>query len=1028
MTRVFTLLLPYFFSTFFLPAPVFSQNPPYWQQKASYAIEVRLDDVRHELHGNIRIEYTNNSPDTLSFIWFHLWPNAYKNLNTAFANQQLENRNTKFYFSKPEERGYIDSLDFRSEGRKLEWQYDSIHIDVCKVFLAEPLASGETLTVTTPFHVKIPESFSRLGHVRQSYQITQWYPKPAVYDNNGWHPMPYLDQGEFYSEFGSFDVKITLPKNYVVGASGNLQNEDELQWLNELAEKTAKLTKFEGDEGFPPSDSVMKTLHYKLDNAHDFAWFADKRFHVLKGEVALPHSQRKITTWAMFTNHDADLWKNSLEYLHDAAYYYSLWIGDYAYDQVTAVEGALSAGSGMEYPTITIIGSSRNASELETIIMHEVGHNWFYGMLGTNERDHPWMDEGINSFYENRYLLRKYPDKKWLSQFKFDGVKRFLDLNNYPLDFTDELGYLYTATRHLDQPIELPAVKYYYINYGTIVYFKTAIVFKHLQAYLGDSIFDNIMQRYFDEWRFKHPQPEDLRTLFETMSGKNLSWFFDDLIGTDKKMDYKISKIKKDKVNNIHTLKVANKSGIAAPVSVSALRKDTVAKTIWMEGFEGEREIEILNEKYQQYRIDAAGATTEIKRRNNNYRVSGLLHKSERLRFQMFGSVENPQRTQLFFTPAVGWNNYDKTLVGIAFYNHVLPFKRFEFELVPLFGTGSLQFAGMGSVGYNFYLKKSRLHNINLSLQGRRFSYDLFPDALNYNKIQPVLSFEFRKKNPRSWVDKKLVLRNVQVWQDHREYNQELKAYENVTTRYCLNEAAFFWNNSRVINPFGFSLALQQQRENFIRVFGEFNCKITYDSERKGLFIRLFAGGFPYNNRDESKIPDPRFRMNFSTGKELYQKDFLFDEYFFGRNETEIFSSQQVVAKEGGFRSHNNFGQTDKWITTVNLTSTIPGKIPIRPYTSFGIYGDEGSNFNMAYELGLAVAILPDIFEIYFPLVSITQYTPEGGDTETAKWYLGLDKEDPDNLYYGEKYWSLITFQFNIKKMNPFDAVKKLPF
>ncbi|HXH17880.1 MAG TPA: M1 family metallopeptidase [Chitinophagales bacterium] len=988
-------------------------------------IEVELNDVTHELKGNIKMEYTNHSPDELPFIWFHLWPNAYRNLNTAFAKQQLENGSTTFYFSKPEQRGYIDSLSFQADGKILNWKIDSVHIDICKVFLPKPLKSGESITITTPFLVKIPGSFSRLGHTGQAYQITQWYPKPAVYDKYGWHPMPYLDQGEFYSEFGSFDVKITLPKNYVVGASGNLQNEEELQWLNELAEKTAKQTDFGKDTGFPPSDSLTKTLHYKLENAHDFAWFADKRFHVLKGEVTLPHSGKKVTTWAMFTNQDAELWRKSLEYIHDAIYYYSKWIGDYAYDQVTAVEGALSAGRGMEYPTITIIGKAGSAPELETIIVHEVGHNWFYGMLGTNERDHAWMDEGINSFYEMRCLGTKYPGKKWLESFDAPRLRRFLDIDDYPLKFLNELLYLYNARQHLDQPIALKSTDFTPGNYATIVYAKTALLFDHLKAYLGDSLFDHIMQQYFEEWKFKHPMPEDLRMLFESASGKNLSWFFDELIATNNKVDYKISSVKKDKINNIHTLTLTNKTGVASPVPVSAIRKDTIAKTIWVDGFEGSRDIEIVNDNYHHYRIDADRITPELNRKNNNYRLRGMLHKAERLRFQMFGSIENPNKAQLFFTPVAGWNNYDKTLVGIAFYNHFLPFKNFEFELVPLFGTGSVEFAGIGRIGYTFCMKRTKIHNISLSVHGKRFSYDLFPDGLSYNKVQPVLTLGFRKKNPRSREMKFLSLRTVVVWQEYRRYNTEIRANENVISHYFVNEAVFYWNNSRVINPCGFNLALQQGN-NFVRTFGEFSYQLTYNSRNKGLFVRLFAGGFVRNDRDASRLPDPRFRMNFSTGKEQFQKDFLFDEYFFGRNQTDGLASQQIVTKEGGFRSHNDFGQSDEWLASVSFSSAIPGKIPIRPYTSIGLYGEEG--VSMAYELGLAAVIVPGIFEIYFPLVSLVRYHLPDGTAQTRKWYPGLDKNDSVNLYSGEKYRSLITFQFNIRKMNPFELIKQLPF
>ena len=300
-------------------------------------------------------------------------------------------------------RSYIDSLSFKVNNQVVEVIYDSVNIDICKIILNQPLKPGDSINISTPFRVKIPSAkISRFGHIDNAYYITQWYPKPAVFDQYGWHAMPYLEQGEYYSEFGSFDVSITLPKNYVVGATGDLQNESELEWLNMKAENDKKSYAYTDDKSFPPSDTETKTLNYKQNNVHDFAWFADKRFHVLKGEVELPHTNKKITLWSMFTNTSASLWKHSLEYMHDAAYYYSLWIGDYPYNQITCIDGTSATGGGMEYPNITIINSSSDAYELETVIMHEIGHNWFYGILGSNERMHGWMDEGINTFYEQR--------------------------------------------------------------------------------------------------------------------------------------------------------------------------------------------------------------------------------------------------------------------------------------------------------------------------------------------------------------------------------------------------------------------------------------------------------------------------------------------------------------------------------------------------------------------------------------------------------------------------------------------------
>ncbi|MDW8335057.1 MAG: M1 family metallopeptidase, partial [Bacteroidia bacterium] len=391
----------------------------YFQQQTDYIIRVRLDDQKHRLTATEEIRYTNNSSDVLKEMYFHLWPNAYSSKRTAWAKQMVENGKSEFHFAPKSQRGYIAGLDFKVDGRPVKWQKDPFNPDVARLDLADyPIAPGQTVVVSTPFEVQIPASFSRLGRVGQQYQITQWYPKPAVYDRFGWHPMPYLDQGEFYSEFGTFDVYIDIPSEYVVGATGDLQFDTpdaakEVEFLRErerLSRQLLSRTLPKDSLPFPTKTlDGRKVLHFRQDRCHDFAWFCDKQYYVLTSSMNLPESGRTVKLVAMFNDKHKKNWAAATDYLRDAIYYYSTWVGEYPYNVVTAVDGALSAGGGMEYPTITVVSGGGGPDALREVIVHEVGHNWFYGILGSNERDHPWMDEGLNSYYEYRTtdLLRE---------------------------------------------------------------------------------------------------------------------------------------------------------------------------------------------------------------------------------------------------------------------------------------------------------------------------------------------------------------------------------------------------------------------------------------------------------------------------------------------------------------------------------------------------------------------------------------------------------------------------------------------
>jgi hypothetical protein len=474
----------------------------YWQQKVDYTIEVSLNDKFHTLDGFEKIIYTNNSPDTLKYIWFHLWANAYKNDKTAYTDQSLENGSTDFYFSSKDQKGYINRLDFKVNGVTAKMEDHPNYIDIIRVVLPKPLPPSQQATITTPFHVKLPYNFSRGGHVGQSYQITQWYPKPAVYDVKGWHDMPYLDQGEFYSEFGNYDVRITLPENYVVAATGELQNGEEKKWLltktsndKEIVKPKAATKKAAPKKTVKKIQTVTsttestatKTLQYIQKNVHDFAWFANQRFIVAYDTCKL-FSGKVIDVYSYYTA-DKEMWKNSIQFAKDATRFYSDQIGEYPFNIVSVVQGPKGFGDGMEYPTITLISPIRDSKLLDIVIAHEIGHNWFYGILGSNERQHAWMDEGINSFYEKKYTETKYGKQPQLAELLFQTK----------------------AIQKTDQPIEMPSEDFSMLNYFTSVYHKTAKWLQLLETQMGKDNFQRKMQAYFSEWKFKHPYPVDFQ-------------------------------------------------------------------------------------------------------------------------------------------------------------------------------------------------------------------------------------------------------------------------------------------------------------------------------------------------------------------------------------------------------------------------------------------------------------------------------------------------------------------------------------
>lgn len=483
------MLKNFLFVFLFLIASLLSsaQQNIYWQQHINYNIDVSLNDTAKELNGYISMQYENNSPDTLHFIWIHLWPNAYKNDRTAFSDQLIENGNADFYFCDDEKKGYINKINFKVNNTTATITDHPLHQDIVKLILPTPLLPNSSTTIETPFHVKLPYNISRGGFVGHAFHITQWYPKPAVYDKNGWHEMPYLDQGEFYSEYGKYTVNITLQDSFIVASTGKLISSIEHENL--------------------------KTLTYSQDSIHDFAWFADK--HYITEHDTLMIKNRIININAYHYPSENNHWKNGLRYIKRAIQTKSEWVGFYPYETESVVESPKEGGGGMEYPTITLIDKTDDGKELDNLIEHEVGHNWFYGILGTNERLFPWMGEGMNSYYDKRYKSKYYP--RYQNEPKFN--------NKMPFNFEDLMTSTLSSI-HKDQPINTPSENFSNFNYNFIAYNKTAMWMQLLETQLTQPVFDSAMQAYYQQWKFKHPYPEDFKNTIERVSKQDLSEVF----------------------------------------------------------------------------------------------------------------------------------------------------------------------------------------------------------------------------------------------------------------------------------------------------------------------------------------------------------------------------------------------------------------------------------------------------------------------------------------------------------------------
>ncbi|MBU0528826.1 M1 family metallopeptidase [bacterium] len=926
---------------------IFAQKP-YFQQDVVYDIDVTLNDSLHTLSAYEKIIYTNNSQDELDFIWFHLWPNAYKNNETAYAKQRFEQESTRFYFADEEDRGYIDSLDFKVDGESVDLEYHPEWIDVAKIHLQNSLLPGESILIETPFFVKIPKVYSRLGHSKKHYEITQWYPKPAVYDNDGWHPMPYLNMGEFYSEFGTFDVKITLPQNYRIMATGDLiDGEIEYAWLDSLASEGDKLHNLEekefkkrikeltksGDE----EPGEMKTLHFHQENVHDFAWFADPKWIIQKGNLKFEESGRNVTLWSMYLPKNAELWENSIEYINDATYWYSKFYLEYPYNHVTAVDGDMSAGGGMEYPNITVISSGGSKDMLEDVIMHEVGHNWLYGIAGFNERDHAWQDEGLNTYTNIRYWEKKYGDRGETVIFS-DFIQNKLKIANR-VTFGWLMGYFQYNMRAVtgdEQPIDITSAEVDPGNYGSLIYGKVAVYTYYLQHYLGEEMMDKIMQEYFDKWKFKHPQPLDIRQAFESNTDADLSWYFDGVLNDTKTVNYAIKK-KGD------SFIVINKGELTAPVEIAYYNsKGDQVSSEWVDGFTGSKTF-ASPEGAVKAIADPSNLLPDLNKSNNTTKHS--------VGFDFVIDEPDYNKINVYWLPWLfSINEYNGWSPGALAYSGYIPTFNYGISVKPMWDFGNNKLIGSVQVQKKFYqllgFRSFTLSAGYSDYQGRKGSKLAFNGLVR----KPIISTPSTRIKATIYshdIDKDAVT--------SRYYSSGKYLIGDISAKYSYRQSPLF----RYSIEAGLMTSFCKNEFSKVNLSGDINWKVSKNSNTN---LRGWVGYF----LNDSYIPR-QYRNYLSGGVDPnFNSTFVFNRMSLDDNTyPAIYESQYIQdgpALRGVVMSGNQALYSNEASWGINLTQSFTN-MPLEFFVDFAGGTDLQNNY---IDAGLTIDF--KVIKLYLPV------------------------------------------------------------
>tara|TARA_B110000305_G_C19441235_1_gene641997 strand:+ start:81 stop:1904 length:1824 start_codon:yes stop_codon:yes gene_type:complete len=483
----------------------------YWQQAVDYTIDVSLDTETALYGGTQKLVYTNNSPETLHKVFYHLYFNAFKpGSEMAVRQKSGGDKNTRFKVDLDsltlDQQGYLKVSGLMQDGVLLS-PIDSETI--LEVPLHKPILPGESTTFELSFKGHVPDVVRRAGKNSKegvAFSMAQWYPKMAEYDREGWNADPYTGR-EFHGVWGDFDVKITLNKKFVVAGSGYLQNADDIGMGY-------------SDRKKPKSKKGNVTWHFVAPQVHDFTWAADPEY--IHDTYPGPNN---VTLHFFYKNNPEIIenWKKLQPDTVKLMKFYNEKVGAYPYKQYSVVQGG---DGGMEYAMLTLITGGRKYGSLFGVTAHELAHSWFQHILATNETKHEWMDEGFTSF---------------ISTLAEDQILE--ENKDFPLERSYS-GYFNLAESGVEMPQSTNANRYSHnYAYESTAYSKGAVFLGQLGYIVGKEKLYVILQTYYDEWKFKHPLPNDLRQIAERVSGLQLQWFLTDWTQTTNKIDYAISEV-----------------------------------------------------------------------------------------------------------------------------------------------------------------------------------------------------------------------------------------------------------------------------------------------------------------------------------------------------------------------------------------------------------------------------------------------------------------------------------------------------
>ncbi len=882
------------------------------KKQNSIHIKSTLNSNTDEILIQQEIIYYNTSDTILNSVFLHNWANSYRDRKTPLSKRFIKDYKKNLYFANQKDLGFSKIKNLTVDFEKVVFKELRKQADIIEVSLNSPLYPNDSIKISTTYLVKIPNAkFTDYGKENDDYHLRFWYITPVVYEN-GWQLMSNLNLDDLYENGTDFNIEINVPKDFVVESN-----------LYQYKTKKDTITNYFliGKNKTDVKLCISKKLHLKTFKTKTLAVHTD----VFNKEISY-----ELTT----------------NILNRELLFIEKFLGKYPHKEIFIDK--ITQSKNPVYGLNQLPKFLRPFSDVfkwDIAMFKALTKTYLESTLLLNKRKDYWLLDGIQNYLMIEYVEEYYPEIKLLGNASDSWfLKRF---NISKLEFNDKYPFIYqfSARKFLDQSLNTSADSLSNFNRKIANKYKAGLGFRYLKGYLGSKTLNTTLQEFYQKNQLNITSSEHFSKLLTSKTTKNLDWFFNDFIKTNKKIDYKIENVVEQKDSLL--VKIKNKRNITTPVAFYAIKNDEIVLKKWVTNIDSSKTIKIPKGDFDKLVLNYENLYPEYNTLDNWHNPNKKVFNKP-IKFTFFKDIEAPDYNQIFYQPNLQYNFYDGLIFGVKLHNKPLIARNLEFKFEPSYATKSQSVTGSFSIRYNSFFEKTSLYKISYGIAGNTLHY---APELSYSSLIPYVNFIFKRKSLRDASTEFIGAKIVHI-------DKEVSPLDTKTDQdnYSILSLSYNYSRPDIIKELRYSFSTEFAK-NFSKVALDFRFRTLNTSDTQ-LDFRVFAGAFLSNKTSGNYFSFGLDRSN----------DYLFQLGYFGRSESSGIFSQQYIITEGGFKSVLPTRFANQFMLSFNSSIGLWRWLEL--YNDVAFLKSKSTPMYFAYENGIRFNFVNNIFEIYFPLYS----------------------------------------------------------